>query len=85
MDVNKILAELRQEHAQIQEVIASLEVLALTRQRRQRLRVPQRVNGVVVMAIDEDSRFADLDLLPGVAKAHRHVGTGGMQLKRPRA
>jgi hypothetical protein len=34
MDVHKILAELRQEHAQIEEVIASLEVLALTRQRR---------------------------------------------------
>jgi serine protease Do len=37
----------------------------LTQQRRQRLGVPNKVNGVVVTAIDEDSPFADLDLLPG--------------------
>jgi septal ring factor EnvC (AmiA/AmiB activator) len=34
MDVNKILAELRRERAQIEEVIASLEILALSRERR---------------------------------------------------
>jgi len=27
----------------------------------------------------------DLDLLPVDAKSHRHVGTGGLQLKRLRA
>ena len=34
MDVNKILAALRQERAQIEEVIINLELLALTRERR---------------------------------------------------
>ena len=34
MDVNKILAALRQERAQIEEVIANLECLALSRERR---------------------------------------------------
>jgi hypothetical protein len=34
MDVNKILAALRQERAQIEEVIVSLELLALSRERR---------------------------------------------------
>jgi hypothetical protein len=34
MDVNKILAALRQERAQIEEVIVNLEVLALSRERR---------------------------------------------------
>lgn len=34
MDVNKILAALRQERAQIEEVIVNLELLALTRERR---------------------------------------------------
>jgi len=34
MDVNKILAQLRQEHAQIEEVIVSLEILASSRERR---------------------------------------------------
>lgn len=34
MDVNKILAALRQERAQIEEVIVNLELLALSRERR---------------------------------------------------
>lgn len=34
MDVNKILAALRQERNQIEEVIVSLELLALSRERR---------------------------------------------------
>jgi hypothetical protein len=34
MDVNKILAALRQERSQIEEVIISLELLALSRERR---------------------------------------------------
>ena len=34
MDVNKILAALRQERSQIEEVIVSLELLALSRDRR---------------------------------------------------
>jgi len=34
MDVNKILTALRQERAQIEEVIVNLEQLALTRERR---------------------------------------------------
>jgi hypothetical protein len=34
MDVNKILTALRQERAQIEEVIVNLELLALTRERR---------------------------------------------------
>ena len=34
MDVNKILASLRQERSQIEEVIVSLELLALSRERR---------------------------------------------------
>ena len=34
MDVNKILVALRQERAQIEEVIINLELLALTRERR---------------------------------------------------
>lgn len=34
MDVNKILAALRQERTQIEEVIVNLELLALTRERR---------------------------------------------------
>jgi serine protease Do len=42
-----------------------LKFVPLTQQRRQRLRVPDKVNGVVVTGIDEDSPFADLDLLPG--------------------
>jgi serine protease Do len=42
-----------------------LKLAPLTQQRRRRLGVPLKVNGVVVMAIDEDSPFADADLLPG--------------------
>jgi len=42
-----------------------LKLVPLTPQRRQRLGVPQKINGVVVRAIDEDSAFADVDLLPG--------------------
>jgi len=42
-----------------------LKLVPLTPQRRQRLGVPPKTNGVVVTAIDEDSPFADLDLLPG--------------------
>lgn len=42
-----------------------LKLVPLTQQRRQRLGVPYKVNGVVVTGIDEDSPFADLDLLPG--------------------
>ena len=34
MDVNKILASLRQERSQIEEVIVSLELLALSREHR---------------------------------------------------
>jgi hypothetical protein len=34
MDVNKILAALRQERTQIEEVIVNLELLALSRERR---------------------------------------------------
>ncbi len=34
MDVNKILVALRQERAQIEEVIMNLELLALSRERR---------------------------------------------------
>jgi hypothetical protein len=34
MDVNKILVALRQERAQIEEVIINLELLALSRERR---------------------------------------------------
>jgi hypothetical protein len=34
MDVKKMLAALRQEHAQIEEVIMNLELLAQTRERR---------------------------------------------------
>jgi serine protease Do len=45
--------------------VVGLKLVPLTQQRRQRLGVPHKVNGVVVMAIDEDSPFADLDLLPG--------------------
>ena len=45
--------------------VVGLKLAPLTQQRRQRLGVPHKVNGVVVMAIDEDSPFADLDLLPG--------------------
>ena len=42
-----------------------LKLIPLTRQRRQQQGVPQSVHGVVVTAIDADSPFADLDLLPG--------------------
>jgi len=45
--------------------VVGLKLAPLTQQRRQRLGVSRKVNGVVVMAIDEDSPFADLDLLPG--------------------
>ena len=45
--------------------VVGLKLAPLTQQRRQRLRVPLKVNGVVVTAIDEDSPFADVDLLPG--------------------
>ena len=45
--------------------VVGLRLVPLTQQRRQRLRIPHTVNGVVVTAIDEDSLFADLDLLPG--------------------
>src|SRR5271166_4838396 len=45
--------------------VVGLKLAPLTRQRRQRLGVPLKVNGVVVTAIDEDSPFADVDLLPG--------------------
>jgi serine protease Do len=44
---------------------AGLTLAPLTRQRRQRLGLPHKLSGVVVMAIDEDSPFADVDLLPG--------------------
>jgi serine protease Do len=45
--------------------VVGLKFAPLTQQRRQRLGVPLKVNGVVVTAIDEDSPFADVDLLPG--------------------
>jgi serine protease Do len=45
--------------------VVGLKLVPLTPQHRQRLGVSRKVNGVVVMAIDEDSPFADLDLLPG--------------------
>ena len=45
--------------------VVGLKLAPLTQQRRQRLGVPLKVNGVVVMAIDEDGPFADLDLMPG--------------------
>jgi serine protease Do len=45
--------------------VVGLKFVPLTQERRQRLGVPHKVNGVVVMAIDEDGPFADLDLLPG--------------------
>jgi serine protease Do len=45
--------------------VVGLKLAPLTPQRRQRLGVPQNVNGVVVTAIDAGSPFADLDLLPG--------------------
>ena len=45
--------------------VVGLKLAPLTQQRRQRLRVPLKVNGVVVTAIDEDSPFADVDLMPG--------------------
>jgi serine protease Do len=45
--------------------VVGLTLVPLTEQRRQRLGVPHNVNGVVVIAIDADSLFADLDLLPG--------------------
>jgi len=45
--------------------VIGLKLAPLTQQRRRRLGVPLKVNGVVVMAIDEDSPFADADLLPG--------------------
>jgi serine protease Do len=45
--------------------VIGLKLAPLTEQRRERLGVPHKVNGVVVMAIDDDSPFADLDLLSG--------------------
>jgi serine protease Do len=45
--------------------VVGLKLAPLTQHRRQRLGVPLKVNGVVVTAIDEDSPFADVDLLPG--------------------
>jgi len=42
-----------------------LKLAPLTQQRRQRLAIPNKVNGAVVVAIGEDSPFAALDLLPG--------------------
>ena len=45
--------------------VVGLKLAPLTQQRRQRLGIPLKVNGAVVTAIDEDSPFADVDLLPG--------------------
>jgi len=45
--------------------VIGLRLAPLTQQRRHRLGVPHWVSGVVVTAIDDDSPFADLDLLPG--------------------
>jgi serine protease Do len=45
--------------------VIGLKLAPLTQQRRHRLEVPHWVSGVVVIAIDDDSPFADLDLLPG--------------------
>ena len=45
--------------------VIGLKLAPLTQQRRQRLGVPLKVKGVVVTAIDENSPFADVDLLPG--------------------
>ena len=45
--------------------VIGLRLAPLTQQRRHRLGVPHWVTGVVVLAIDDDSPFADLDLLPG--------------------
>jgi serine protease Do len=42
-----------------------LKLAPLTQQRRHPHGVPDKVTGVVVVAIDDDSPFADLDLLPG--------------------
>jgi serine protease Do len=42
-----------------------LKLAPLSPRRRYRLGVPRGVSGVVVTAIDDDSPFADLDLLPG--------------------
>jgi serine protease Do len=45
--------------------VLGLKLAPLTPQRRHRLGVPRGVGGVVVTAIDDDSPFADLDLLSG--------------------
>jgi serine protease Do len=44
---------------------AGLQLAPLTEQRRKQLGVSRKVSGAVVMGIDEDSPFADVDLLPG--------------------
>ena len=57
--------------------VVGLRLVPLTQQRRQRLRIPHMVNGVIVTAIDEDSLFADLDLLPGdvIVEINQHPVT----------
>ena len=57
--------------------VVGLTLVPLTEQRRQRLRIPHMVNGVIVTAIDEDSLFADLDLLPGdvIVEINQHPVT----------
>jgi serine protease Do len=47
------------------EVNVGLKLAPLSRQWRQRLRIPRQVDGVIVTEVEEGSMFADLDLLPG--------------------
>ncbi len=47
------------------EVDIGLKLAPLTRKWRQQLRIPRQVDGVIVTEVEDDSIFADLDLLPG--------------------
>jgi serine protease Do len=54
-----------EQHRAPADAAAGLKLGPLTARQRQRLRIPDNVNGVVVTAIEDDSTFAGLDLLPG--------------------
>ena len=64
-DVAEIKQGERGERRAEQPGVVGLKLAPLTRQRRRGLGVPDNVNGVVVIGIDDDSPFAALDLLPG--------------------
>ena len=77
MDVNKILAALRQERSQIEEVIISLELLALSRERRR-----GRPPAILAAAAKRRGRPPGSKNKVAVARAKQAAGAAARQPER---